>query len=126
MKRTYRTGNRGSLTAAFRRESVNSRSALGEQWIGEEWVHRVLASQSALDALELAQSHEGSIDVPPTDVVVPGLWGTVLAHELQKSQLEVRVIYISGNMQNLREEQIPRRSGILRRAISFGDVGRTA
>jgi hypothetical protein len=71
MKRTYRTGNRGSLTAAFRRESVNSRSALGEQWIGEEWVHRVLASQSALDAPELAQSHEGSIDVPPTDVVVP-------------------------------------------------------
>jgi two-component system cell cycle sensor histidine kinase/response regulator CckA len=58
--------------------------------------YRVLESQSAHDAVELARTHSASIDVLLTDVVMPGLRGTELAQQVQELCPDVQVIYISG------------------------------
>jgi len=75
----------------------------------------VLESQSAHDALELARSHTGPIDVLLTDVVMPGLRGTELAHQVQQLRPDVHVIYISGYAQGLPEAQIPRGAAFLQK-----------
>jgi CheY-like chemotaxis protein len=58
--------------------------------------YRVLEAQTSLEALEIAQSHSGSLDVLLTDIVMPGLRGTELARRVIKSHPEVQGMYMSG------------------------------
>jgi two-component system cell cycle sensor histidine kinase/response regulator CckA len=85
--------------------------------------HHVLESQSAHDALELARSHPGPIDVLLTDVVMPGLRGTELAHQVQQLRPDVHVIYISGYAQGLPEAQIPRGAAFLQKPFRLVSLG---
>jgi FixJ family two-component response regulator len=50
-----------------------------------------------------------------TDVVMPGLRGTELAHQVQEFSPGVHVIYISGYAQGLPEAQIPKGASFLQK-----------
>jgi DNA-binding response OmpR family regulator len=65
----------------------------------EERGYKVLVAKDGDSALELARQHRGGIDVLVTDVVMPGLSGPRLATKLVAVQSELRVLFISGLVQ---------------------------
>jgi two-component system, cell cycle sensor histidine kinase and response regulator CckA len=113
-------GEAQALTILLVDDEPSLRSALAEYLRGAG--HHVLEGQSAHDALELARSHEGAIDVLLTDIVMPGLRGTELANEVQKLHQEAHVIYISGNAQNLREAKIPKGAAFLQKPFRLATL----
>ena len=58
--------------------------------------HTLLTAGNGEEALHVAESWEGSIDVLLTDIVMPGMHGQVLAARLLKARPDVRVIFMSG------------------------------
>ena len=58
--------------------------------------YTVLDAKDGADALALAQSHQGPIDLLVTDMTMPGLSGWELAGELAKTRSSTPVLYISG------------------------------
>jgi two-component system, cell cycle sensor histidine kinase and response regulator CckA len=56
----------------------------------------VLAAHNGEEALGLASSYAGRIDLLLTDVVMPGINGRVLAERLLESRPETKVLYMSG------------------------------
>jgi CheY-like chemotaxis protein len=58
--------------------------------------YRVLAAASPAAALELAEQHEGQIDLLLTDVVMPGMNGRQLSERLRASQPGLRCLFMSG------------------------------
>ena len=58
--------------------------------------YTVLPAASAEQALEVAQNHEGRIDMLLTDVIMSGLSGPDLSRQLLGQQPSLRVLYVSG------------------------------
>jgi len=58
--------------------------------------YTVLDASNAQDALAIAAKHNGEIDLLLTDVVMPGMRGTDLAHEVLTSHPRMRVLLMSG------------------------------
>jgi PAS domain S-box-containing protein len=85
--------------------------------------HQVLESNSSHEALELARSHSGSIDVLITDMVMPGLRGTELAQQVAEFRPGVHVIFMSGYAQSLPEAQIPPGAAFLQKPFRFASLG---
>ena len=109
------------LTILLADDEPSLRAAIAEYLRGAG--HRVLESQSADDAMELARHHRGSIDVLLTDIVMPGLRGTELADQVQQLCPDVHVIYISGYAQSLPEAQIPRGAAFLQKPFRLAYLG---
>jgi PAS domain S-box-containing protein len=109
------------LTILLADDEPSLRAAIAEYLRGAG--HRVLESQSAGDAVELARNHRGCIDVLLTDIVMPGLRGTELAQQVQQVCPDVHVIYISGYAQSLPEAQIPRGSMFLQKPFRLAYLG---
>jgi two-component system cell cycle sensor histidine kinase/response regulator CckA len=61
--------------------------------------YRVLAADGGRQALEVAASHEGVIDLLVSDVVMPGMLGKELAERLVDIRPDTRVLYMSGYAQ---------------------------
>ena len=58
--------------------------------------HTVLQAQDGQDAISLAESHEGRIDLLISDVVMPRMNGRELSIELRKRLPNLKVLFISG------------------------------
>lgn len=58
--------------------------------------YRVLAAASGSEALELASTHDGSIDLVLTDVIMPEMNGRELADKLVALRPRVKVLFTSG------------------------------
>ncbi len=58
--------------------------------------YRVLEAGSGEEALRLAATHEGPIDILVTDIVLPGINGRKTAEELLRDRPALKVLYISG------------------------------
>jgi len=58
--------------------------------------YTVLAASRGEEALAIAQSHPGPIDLLLTDVVMPGLGGGSLAQQVRAARPEARVLFMSG------------------------------
>jgi CheY-like chemotaxis protein len=58
--------------------------------------YSVLEAADGGEALEMCQNHEGPIDLVITDVVMPGMSGTLLALELEAQIPGTPVLFISG------------------------------
>jgi CheY-like chemotaxis protein len=56
----------------------------------------VLAASQGSEALEMADEHDGDIDLLITDVIMPNMNGGALAQRLRASRPEVRVLFVSG------------------------------
>lgn len=80
----------------------------------EKYGYSVLTAQTAREALEAAQNHEGKIDLLLSDVVMPDMNGRELEALLKKRIHSLRTVFMSGYT----AEVIARR-GILEEGIDF-------
>jgi PAS domain S-box-containing protein len=76
--------------------------------------YSVLAAASGSEALEVAETYEGRIDVLLTDVVMPGLSGQQVAGRLVEARPDVRVVFTSGY-----NEDAIANHGVLRPGTAF-------
>jgi CheY-like chemotaxis protein len=58
--------------------------------------YQVLPASSGEDALKVASTYDGTIDVLLTDVVMPGMKGPELARRLHALRPGVRILFMSG------------------------------
>jgi two-component system cell cycle sensor histidine kinase/response regulator CckA len=56
----------------------------------------VLEAQGGLEAMEVARTHTGSIDLLLTDIVMPGINGREVARNLTLARPGLKVVYMSG------------------------------
>ena len=62
--------------------------------------YTVLEATDGANALEVAGRHEGEIHLLVTDMVMPGMSGRDLAERLRALRTSLRVLYISGYVQD--------------------------
>jgi two-component system, cell cycle sensor histidine kinase and response regulator CckA len=76
--------------------------------------YEVLSAAHPMQALELAQRFQGHIDLLITDVMMPGMTGTVLARKLQELRLDLPVLFTSGYTEDAIVHQ-----GVLAEGVHF-------
>jgi hypothetical protein len=59
--------------------------------------YTVLAASSGMQAIELASTYAGTIDLLLTDVVMPVMQGPAVAREVRKLRPDVKLLYMSGH-----------------------------
>jgi len=62
----------------------------------EQCGYKVLVAKDGVDALEVSENYDGAIDLLLTDMVMPGMSGQALAHELTRRRPDIRLAYMSG------------------------------
>lgn len=89
---------RGSETILLAEDQPAIRIVLRE--FRESLGYKVLEAQNGNEAVEIAKSYVGRIDVLVADVIMPHVRGTELAKLLTELRPEVRVVLISGYSQD--------------------------
>jgi CheY-like chemotaxis protein len=86
--------------------------------------YEVLAAPLPDQALALADSHEGRIDLLVTDVVMPGLSGPAVAERLAQKRPDLRILFISGYPKDVLERQtvLPQGTRLLGKPFSPRDL----
>jgi CheY-like chemotaxis protein len=85
---------RGSETLLLVEDETPVRELSRDILTGQGYL--VLTAKDGVEALEIAQRHQGPIHLLLTDVVMPRLGGRALADHLHTSRPEMRVLYTSG------------------------------
>ena len=81
-------------TVLLTEDEANIREALAEYL--ESLGIAVIQAEDGVDALELAERHDGDIGVLVTDLVMPRMSGPDLASRLLSGRRDLKVIYVSG------------------------------
>ena len=76
--------------------------------------YKILRASSAKEALQIAESHTGSIDLLITDVVMPGMSGPELAEKMITLFPQIAILYLSGYT-----DDAVVRHGLLRAEVNF-------
>ncbi|HVW84878.1 MAG TPA: ATP-binding protein [Bryobacteraceae bacterium] len=84
----------GCETVLLVEDHPNVRSLIRDTLI--QHGYSVLDAHDAENALTVAESHRGDIDLLLTDVIMPGMNGTNLARRVRRTRPEIRVLYMSG------------------------------
>lgn len=103
---------RGSETILLVEDEESLRQLNAE--LIESLGYSVLRAGYGAEALEIAGSHSGEIDLLLSDVVMPGLSGRELAERLALSRPEMKVVYMSGYT-----DKVMMHHGILNSNIAF-------
>jgi PAS domain S-box-containing protein len=69
--------------------------------------YKVLEAKDGFGALEVSEHHDGTIDLLLTDIVMPGMGGRALAHELARRRPEIKLVYMSGYTGQAIGAQVP-------------------
>ena len=67
----------------------------------ERYGYTVLAARTPLQALEMVESHQGSIDILLTDVVMPEMNGKELQNRIERLRPNLKVLFMSGYTSNV-------------------------
>jgi PAS domain S-box-containing protein len=67
--------------------------------------YTVLIASGGAQAIDLATSHPGPIDLVLTDVIMPAIQGPTVAKEVQKLRPDIRVLFMSGHAQPVLEAE---------------------
>jgi len=92
----YHSSGKGTILLAEDEEIVRRSTAR----ILASKQYDVLEARSGEEALEIAEQHEGHIDLLLTDVVMTGISGKVLSLKLKETRPNVRVVFMSGYTEN--------------------------
>jgi CheY-like chemotaxis protein len=76
--------------------------------------YKVLRASSAQEALQIAESHTGFIDLLITDVVMPGMSGPEVAEKMITLYPQIAILYLSGYT-----DDAVVRHGLLRAEVNF-------
>jgi PAS domain S-box-containing protein len=85
---------RGSETVLFVEDEESVRELVTEYLRGAGY--KVLEASDGVQALEMAASHKGTIEILVTDVVMPRISGRELASQIAADRPNIKVLYISG------------------------------
>jgi two-component system cell cycle sensor histidine kinase/response regulator CckA len=78
--------------------------------------YRVLVAAGPDEALELAATHDGPIDLLITDVVLQGMRGPELAEQVRSMRPEVEVLFVSGySAHDVERLQLPEGAAFLQK-----------
>jgi CheY-like chemotaxis protein len=77
--------------------------ALGQD-ILQRHGYTILVARNALEALQLAEKHQGPIHLLFTDMMMPGLSGPELAERLAFIRTDTKVLYTSGYLDRVRSQ----------------------
>jgi len=80
---------------------------------------RILAAADGAAALELAERHDGPVDLLLTDVVMPRLGGVDLARRLQETRPGLRVLFASGYLE---QEILPEGAAFLGKPFTPDEI----
>ena len=88
--------------------------------------YKVLVAAEGGDALRAATKYTGRIDLLLTDVMMPGMTGREIAHQLLQTCAGMRVLYISGYIDDVlaREGIANPNESFLEKPFSFEDLAR--
>ena len=89
---------RGLETILLVEDEANLRR-LARQYL-ETQGYKILEAEDGAAALQIADGHQGAIDLLLTDVVMPGMNGRELARHITAQRPDVRVLYMSGYTEN--------------------------
>src|SRR5436309_1121852 len=105
---------------------VTAREAVGAGGIISIVADTALAAGDGEEALRIAASHHGALDLIIVDVVMPGIGGEALAQRLTAGRPGTRVLYISGYTDDLiRQHGFTLASGhFLQKPFSVDDLAR--
>ena len=67
----------------------------------------VLEAGSGIEALEVIESHDGTVDLVVSDVVMPEMDGPTLLRELRKDNRDMKVIFMSGYAEDAFKKNLP-------------------
>src|ERR1700727_1929870 len=67
--------------------------------------YTVVTASSGAEAIEIASSHVGPIDLVLTDVIMPKMQGPTVAKEVRKVRSDIRVLFMSGHAQPVLEAE---------------------
>jgi PAS domain S-box-containing protein len=86
--------------------------------------YNVLEAGSAEEAITMASSVSGRIDLLVTDVMLPGASGRELAEKIRETRQDLRVLYISGYTDDdaVRSGAIPPGSKFLQKPFTLGSL----
>ncbi len=86
--------------------------------------YNVLEAGSAEEAIAMASSVAGRIDLLVTDVMLPGASGRELAEKIRETRQDIRVLYISGYTDDdaVRSGAIPPGSRFLQKPFTLGSL----
>jgi signal transduction histidine kinase/ActR/RegA family two-component response regulator len=88
------------------------------------WGYSVLGATSASQALRLAESHPGPIDLLLTDMVMPEMSGAALAQRLSAVRPQIAVVHMSGYIEYAAEATADRHGLILQKPFAPDTVAR--
>ncbi|MBJ6749069.1 PocR ligand-binding domain-containing protein [Geomonas anaerohicana] len=80
----------------------------------EELGYRVIVADTPRDGIDICTSRENSIDLVLTDVIMPGMSGSDMVHEIKGSFPEVKVLFMSGYTADL-----VARTGVVEEGMHF-------
>src|SRR5581483_8538920 len=86
--------------------------------------YRILAASHGEEALALAESHDGPIDVLVTDIVMPGMNGRDLADRLVARRPSLKVLFTSGYPGDVMRRQAGRDEAFLEKPYLPDELGR--
>jgi PAS domain S-box-containing protein len=90
--------DRGKETILLVEDEINLRR-LARQYL-ENQGYKILEAEDGAAALQIADGHQGAIDLLLTDVIMPGMNGRELATHISRTLPNVRVLYMSGYTEN--------------------------
>ena len=67
--------------------------------------YTVLTASSGAQAIEIAASHDGPIDLVLTDVIMPAMQGPTVANKVRRLRPDIRVLFMSGHAQPVLEAE---------------------
>jgi two-component system cell cycle sensor histidine kinase/response regulator CckA len=69
--------------------------------------YTVLEAASGVEALEVVDAHQGTIDLVVSDVVMPEMDGPTLLGELRKRRQDLKIIFVSGYAEDAFAKHLP-------------------
>ncbi|WP_342361538.1 cell cycle histidine kinase CckA [Terrarubrum flagellatum] len=89
--------------------------------------YRVLVAESGLEGLEVANAHQGVINLILSDVVMPEMDGPTMIKELRKSRPDARVVFMSGHAEDAFEKNLDEdvKFGFIAKPFALKDLAET-
>ena len=90
----------------------------------QERGYRVLEAGDAEEALRISAAHQETIHLLVTDVVLPGMGGRMLAEQLLTMHPEMRVLYVSGYLDDeiVRHGILQKQASLLEKPFTASDL----
>jgi two-component system, cell cycle sensor histidine kinase and response regulator CckA len=82
--------------------------------------YHVLEAADGSDAVKISRNYHGSIDLVLTDLLMPIMRGDAVVDSIREHRPEVKVLYISGTLEDLRADP----AEVLSKPFEFPELGR--